>query len=166
MRSFHSSRNAMTPEALEARRMKAVALFRSGVAQATVAKRLGVSRTAVHYWHKAWKHEGREALAKRKQGPRYKLSEREVEHVEATLLRGPEAHGYHTQLWTLARITKAVKEVTGVAYGERSIWHVLRRMGWSCQKPARRAKERNEAAIAHWKKVEWPSIQKRGAKMA
>lgn len=146
--------------------MKAAALFRRGVAQAAVAKRFDVSRTAVHYWHKEWKEKGAQALKRRKQGPRYKLTERELGKVETALLKGPETAGYHTQLWTLARITDTVLHVTGIAYGDRSIWHVLRRMGWSCQKPARRAKERDEEAIARWIKVEWPSIKKRGAKTA
>lgn len=156
----------MSPKALERRRMQAVALFRKGVAHAVVARRLTVSRTAVHYWHKAWNTEGRAALKARKQGPRYKLTKEEVARVEAALLAGPEACGYTTQLWTLARITETVKASTGVAYGDRSVWHVLRRMGWSCQKPARRAKERNEKAIAHWIKVEWPSIRKKGLNTA
>ena len=152
----------MTPEELEARRMKAVKLFRKGVAQAEVARSLKVTRTAAHYWHQAWDKEGEKALEKRPQGPHAKLTGKELIKVERALLRGPEAYGYHTNLWTLSRITEVVKKVAKVTYQDRSVWHVLLRMGWSSQKPERRAKERDEKAIAHWKKVEWPSIQKKG----
>lgn len=162
MRPFNFSRQHMTPEALESRRMKAVALFRKGVLQAGVAKHLGVSRTAVWYWHKAWEAGGIQALQKKKQGPHSKLSEKELRKVEQALLRGPTKYGYATELWTLKRITALIKMITGVSYGERSAWFVLGRLGWSCQKPERRSKERDEKAIAYWKKTEWPAMQKRG----
>jgi len=80
------------------------------------------------------------------------------------LERGPEASGYATQLWTLARVGKVITREGHVTYGQTQVWRILRSLGWSCQKPARRAKERDEEAIARWMKVEWPSIQKRGAK--
>ena len=159
---FYSSRNYMTPEELEARRMKASDLFRKGTAQAEVAKRLKVTRTAAHYWHKAWEKEGKEALLKQNVGPKGKLTKESIAKVEWALLRGPEAYGYHTNLWTISRITAVVKKTTGAAYRDRSVWHVLLRMGWSSQKPERRAKERDEKSIARWKKTEWPSLQKKG----
>jgi transposase len=47
----------------------------------------------------------------------------------------------------------------GVRYDLSGIWHVLRRMGWSCQKPERQARERDEDAIAAWRKADWPRIK-------
>lgn len=152
----------MTPEELEARRIKAARFFARGVTQYAIAQRFGVSTAAVYYWHRSWKKKGEEALLKKDVGPKGKLTKAEIKKVERALLKGPETFGYASQLWTLPRITEVVKKITKEIYKDRSIWHVLMRMGWSCQKPTRKAKERDEKAIVRWKKVEWPFIKKRG----
>jgi len=36
-------------------------------------------------------------------------------------------------------------------------------MGWSCQKPARRALERDEQAIGVWKQRRWPALKTKPA---
>jgi transposase len=44
------------------------------------------------------------------------------------------------------------------------VWKLLRQgLGWSWQKPERRALQRDEAAIEHWKTHEWPRIKTRRA---
>lgn len=48
----------------------------------------------------------------------------------------------------------------GVGYHPSQVWRILRAMGWSCQKPERRARERDEDAIHRWRRVEWPRIKK------
>jgi len=156
----------MTPEELEKRRMKAMRRFEKEMPQAEIARELGVTKVAVHYWHRAWKENGKEALYKKKSGPEGQVGEKEKAKIERALLKGPEAAGYATDLWTLARIRKLIKEKTGVAYGQTQVWRLIRTMGYSYQKPMRRAKERDEEAIAYWKRVTWPAIQKRGPRSA
>jgi transposase len=39
------------------------------------------------------------------------------------------------------------------------VWRLLRRLGWSVQRPARRASERDDAEIARWRAQEWPRIK-------
>ncbi|WP_341271202.1 winged helix-turn-helix domain-containing protein [Leptospira noguchii] len=41
---------------------------------------------------------------------------------------------------------------------------ILRRIGFSVQKPIRRAKERDEKAISNWKKHRWLKIKKKPKK--
>jgi hypothetical protein len=41
------------------------------------------------------------------------------------------------------------------------VWVILRhRLGWTLQRPERRASERDEEAIARWVQQEWPRIKK------
>jgi putative transposase len=40
--------------------------------------------------------------------------------------------------------------------------HILRKLGWTSQKPLRQAAERDEEAIERWKQEEWPSLKKSG----
>ncbi len=75
-------------------------------------------------------------------------------------MQGALAQGFPTELWTLPRVAKLIKQRFGVAYSSGHIWHLLRRLGFSCQKPARRATQRDEAAIERWKKRRWPALKK------
>ena len=84
----------------------------------------------------------------------------QIEAVRAALKNGPRANGFATDLWTLARVAEVIEATTGVRYGPTQTWEILRkRLGWSRQRPARRALERNDEAIATWVEEEWPRIK-------
>jgi transposase len=93
------------------------------------------------------------------------LSREQLVEVEAVLAEGAAANGYPTDLWTLARVAEVIERISGVSYHPRHVWRVLRQqLGWSWQRPARRAVERDEATIARWLKRRWPQLKKgRGA---
>lgn len=153
-------------ETRERRRRRAARLFSQGKSQAEAARQCGVSREAARTWYHTWKQEGVKGLAARKPGPVPRLTDAKKEQVERALLRGPRAFGYTTDLWTLARISALIRQVAHVPYHPGHVWRVLLAMGWSCQKPEPRARERNERAISYWKRVSWPRIQKRGRNLA
>jgi transposase len=77
------------------------------------------------------------------------------------LAQGPRKHGYRTELWTLARVAELIAVTFGVGYHPSAVWHILRAMDWTCQKPEHRARERDEQAIAIWREEQWPRIKKR-----
>lgn len=149
---------------LEKRRFKAEKLFTKGIHQAAVARRLKVSRTAVHYWHTMWKKKGKDGLRRKRPGPEPRLTEKKLWRVKQALAKGPLAAGYDTNLWTLARIAHVIQRKTRVLYGTSQVWYLLRSVGWTSQKPETRYRNRNEAAIKRWKEESWPRIQKRGLK--
>ena len=149
-------------DALEQRRLKAFKLLEAGVAQAEVARRVGVHRQSVSRWAKEAKRTGRTGLLKAgRAGRRPKLSAVQVEQIKSALLLGPEAHGYATALWTIPRVRALIQELTGYPYHPGHVWRLLRSFGWSSQRPAGRALERDEAAIKRWKRTEWPRIKKK-----
>lgn len=88
------------------------------------------------------------------------LSAEQKTHLAQVLLHGAQAAGYQTELWTLKRIAKVIWQEFRVRYRPNALWYLLRGMGWSCQKPQRRACQRDEAAIAHWTHYRWPHIKK------
>lgn len=151
--------------ALKARRLQAAAMFDRGKRQAGVVTELGVSAQTASRWHRAWLEQGRDGLAGAdRAGRRRKLTGAQLAEVETALLEGPRANGFPTEMWTLARVTEVIERVTGVRYSQAQTWTVLReRLGWSRQRPARRAVERSEEAIATWVKKDWPRIKKRPA---
>lgn len=147
---------------LAERRMRAVDMFEAGKRQVDVVMELEVSAQTASRWHKAWVEGGRDALAGvGRAGRRPWLSDEQVAEVEAALTEGPKAHGFATDMWTLARVAEVIERVSGVRYSQTQTWAVLReRLGWSRQRPARRAVERDDAKIEAWRKTEWPRIKK------
>jgi len=148
-------------EALTRRRMRAADMFRRGRSQAEVARALDVSAEAVSQWYRLWRAGGRAALAGAgRAGRRPRVSDDQLADVVAALKLGPRANGFPTELWTLTRVADLIEAITGVRYGQTQTWELLRkRLGWTRQRPARRALERNDEAIATWVATEWPRIK-------
>ena len=151
-----------TPQQLQKRREQAIQLWQHGKIPAAIARALSASRSSVARWIQTYECEGTHGLkAKPVAGRPPALSPKQKQELEQLLIKGPLAAGYQTDLWTLKRITKLIKRHFGIAYHPGHAWKVLQHLGWSCQKPERRATQRNEAAIAHWKRYVWPQIKKK-----
>ena len=152
---------------LEQRRRQAIALLEQGIMAAKVAKAVGTSRASVTRWRQAYEEGGKPGLAAQPHpGRTPKLTEKQRQRLGRLLLQGPRKHGYGTELWTLARVVEVIAVTFGVDYDPSQVWRILRALGWSCQKPERRARERDEAAIATWRQEQWPRIKKRPQKQA
>jgi transposase len=136
-------------------------MFAAGASQAEVARAFGVSRQAASVWYARWRAGGTSALrGAGRTGRPPRLAPAELDAVDQALRKGPTAFGYETDLWTLARVASVIERLTGVAYHPGHVWRLLRRLGWSLQRPARRAVERDEEAIAAWVKRDWSRINK------
>jgi transposase len=94
-------------------------------------------------------------------GPKARIGGAQTQSIVDALLEGPAAYGYKTQLWTLPRVADLINDLTGVRYHPGHVWRVLGSLGFSCQRPERRAIERDDKAIRHWKRVTWPNIKKK-----
>jgi len=148
--------------ALERRRFRAARLLQRGLKPAEVARRLGVHRQSVGRWQQQFEREGLAGLKKAgRAGRPPKLTADQLLHLEAELVRGPRAWGYTTELGTTQRVADLIQRRFGVRYHRDHVGRVLAQMEWSCQRPAGRAKERNEARIRRWKRQEWPRIKKK-----
>jgi transposase len=146
---------------LQARRLRAAELFAAGVRQAEVARQLEVSAQAVSVWYGRFKTGGTEALRSRgSSGPTPRLSDAQLATVEQALLEGATAHGFAGELWTLDRIAIAIERLTRVQHHPAHLWALLRhRLGWSVQRPKRRAVDRDQEAIDRWVTERWPRIK-------
>ena len=153
-----NARGLRDRQAFEGVRMQAGGLFAAGRSQAQVARTLGVARQNVSRWHAQWRQGGLEAL--RSAGPTGhapRLSDQQLHRIDQALRQGARAHGFDTDHWTLARVTTVVERLTGVGYHRGHVWKLLRhRLHHRLQRPARRAVERDERAIARWVAEDWP----------
>lgn len=150
-----------SPQELERRRHRALALLARGDAPVDVAARVGVDRRSVRRWKAAHRAQGvRGVQAKPAPGRPPKLTARQRGQLERLLLKGALAAGFATPLWTCPRVATVIARRFQVRYHVDHLGRVLHAMGWSPQLPARRALERDEAAIAQWIKVRWPQVKK------
>ena len=158
---FGAMRPRVAANQLEHRRRRAIHLWRRGKAVAMITRTLGTGQRSVWRWVRTYLQHGLPGLRARPipGRPSYLSAEQKMQLVHV-LLRGAQAAGYRTELWTLQRVAKIIRHEFQVRYHPNALWHLLRGIGWSCQKPERRACQRDEAAIAHWRRYRWPHIKK------
>lgn len=150
-----------SPRELQRRRERAVGLLDEGYQPVEVARMVGVDRRSVRRWKAAVRKGGHRALAARPASGRpAKLSTRQQAQLEKALLKGAKAAGFATDLWTCPRVARLIKKRFGVSFHVDHIGRLLRGLGWSPQKPARRAIERHEDGIRDWIKIDWPRVKK------
>lgn len=156
--------NKIDQAELEKRRMKAIRLFEKDVAPAEVARRLDVHRQSATRWRNQWLAGGSDALrSKGSIGRKRDLSPEQEQELAALVEAGAVAAGLTTEVWTLPRIARLIRERFGVDYHPAHVSRLLAAMGFSCQRPARRAIERDEEKIRRWKRHKWPALKKKPA---
>jgi transposase len=147
---------------LERRRMKAARWLQQGMRCAEVARRVGVHRQSVSRWKAQIEQQGLAALKQASRaGRKPKLTPEDLVQLEEALLKGPKALGYITEIWTTQRVAELIQQRFHVRYHRDHVGRLLAQLHWSCQRPTGRSKERDEAAIQGWKRVEWFRIKKR-----
>ena len=150
-----------SPEELERRRLRALALLEDGLLPSEVARRVGADRRSVRRWKAAAREHGEAGVrARSASGRPSKLGARHKRRLEVLLIKGPLAAGFHTDLWTCARVAELVKQRFGVDYHVDHVGRLLHDLGWSPQKPARRAFERDEQQIRRWVRKDWLRVKK------
>lgn len=154
-----------SPTDLEARRRRAVALLETGLGVREVARQISCSPASVSRWQAEVRARGPDGLrSKPAPGRPPRLTARQRAMLLTLLLRGATAHGFRTDLWTCSRVVTVIARTFKVTYHPAHVWKLLRAEGWSCQKPERRAKERDETAIERWRTDRWPHIKKRASR--
>lgn len=144
------------------RRVRAGRLLLNGKKPAEVATLVGAPRQTVYRWLDVLRESGIDALRDMSKGGRPALMGAEqLDELRAALIEGPLANGYATELWTIKRVRLMIEKRFGIAYSDVHVWRLLGSLGFSSQKPEKRALERNEAAVEHWKRRTWPAIKKK-----
>ncbi|MET8630055.1 winged helix-turn-helix domain-containing protein [Kitasatospora sp. NPDC004669] len=140
-------------------RRQAVERFESGDRSRDIAAALRVSVRSVERWRRQWREGGAAGVASRGSPGRPKLSDAQIARLERELERGPLAHGWEDQRWTLAQVKTLIGRLFHVSYTVEGTWVLLRRHGWSWQEPVRRAIERDDAAVELWRKETWSRVK-------
>lgn len=155
----------LTRAQLEERRRLGAEMLRQGkLSQAAIARRLGVSRSAVSQWAKHLAHGGlRQLRSRTSSGRPAKLSKVQKQALRRLLKRGARHAGFPTERWTSQRIQTLIEREFQVTYHPTYVARLLKQLGWSPQVPLPRAKERDETLIRVWLAQDWPRIKKSAA---
>lgn len=145
---------------MERRRRKGMRLLARGVTQAEVARLCGVTRQTAFTWSRMLAAEP-QAWRRKQLGRPTALSAEDLKRLSKLLLAGAIQNGFPTELWTLARVAALIKREFGVEFGKPNVWHILRALGFSSQRPTGKAIQRDEAAIVEWKVKRWPALKKK-----
>jgi len=156
------STHGSEPYGEDVRRRAVELVCRDGWKPSKVAAVLSCSVRSVQLWVRKSSSGRRTAALKTGKAPgaKPKLDARQKQRLLKRLAKGPEANGFAGQLWTCPRIAELIRREFGVSYHVRYLPALLKALGWSVQKPKRRALERNADAIDAWVASDWPRIKK------
>ena len=144
------------------RRLRAGRMLLAGKAPAQVAQAVGVARQTVYRWKAVLNEGGLDALRTMPlPGRPARLDEQQLQALGRMLLDKPTDHGFGTELWTLKRVGVLIKRQFDVRLRQTQVWRILGALGFSVQKPERRAIERDEDAVQTWKRTTWPGLKKK-----
>lgn len=149
------------------RRVRAGRMLLAGKTPAEAAHAVGVARQTVYTWKAVLDEGGIDALrAIPSRGRPARLDERQLQTLGRLLLDKPTEHGFGTELWTLKRVGAVIQARWGVKFSQTHIWRILGELGFSVQKPEKRAIERNEDAVQTWRRKTWPGLKKKSSARA
>jgi transposase len=163
-------RSKGTAAELERRRRRAVQLLEQREKPAVIARILGVTRSTLHRWRRMSRQD-HGLDAKPVPGARRRLTDPQLKELEVLLDKGAPAHGFPNEMWTAARVAEVIHRHFAVKYHPDYVLRLLRRrLHWTCHKPQKRARERNDKEVERWKADEFPRIireaWRRGAHIA
>jgi transposase len=146
---------------LEKRRHKAIELYRKGKQTIEIAHIIGATRRTIRRWKALYRQMGIRGLkAVPASGRPVRLGLEQRNELERILMDGARAAGYDTDLWTCPRVAEVIRRQFGVRYHVDHIGRLLHSLGWSPQRPQRRAMERDEQKVRSWIKGSWGRIKK------
>lgn len=142
------------------RRLRAGRMLLAGKTPAEAARAVGVARQTAYTWKAVLDEGGIDALrAMPPRGRPARLDEQQLQTLGRLLLDKPTTHGFGTELWTLKRIGVLIQRRWGVTFSQTHIWRILGELGFSVQKPDKRAIERDEDAVQTWRRKTWPPLK-------
>lgn len=146
-----SHKSSLSHKDKELRRLKAGKMLEKGISQADIARKFKLTPVTLTYWHEAWERQGIKGL-KSKGHPGFvsRFTEENRKKLKKIILQGAARYGYSTDFWTLSPIAAVIKKEFRISFSNVWVWKIVLSLGFSCQKPQVKDKEREEKAIYEW----------------
>jgi len=144
-----------------ARRLHAVLLNHQRHTSGQIADVLGAPRSKVSLWLGQYERYGWEALLEGHRSGRPKeLSLAQLSQLDGVIDSGPIAYGFSTGVWTSPMIARVIAEEFQVHYHPGHVRKVLKRMGFSVQRPRRQLAKADPVAQDRWQRYTYPRLKK------
>ena len=145
----------------EALRRRCVELKQTGWKQADIARAFGLTAGWVSQTLKTYREQGESGLTTGKRtGAPSRLKAHQLDQLTKELAKGAEHHGFSGQVWTRPRINQVIHKLFGVSYDPSQIGRLLKKAGWSRQKPTLQARQQDSQAVANWREERLPALKK------
>ena len=155
------------PSDLELLRRRCAELKDMGWQQSKIAQALGLTEGWVSRTLKKYRQDGPAGLAWHKPlGPACRLTDEQVKLLLVELSKGAVAQGFAGEVWTRSRINQVINRLFGVNYDPSQIGRLLKRAGWSRQKPQPKARQQDATAVQQWREERLPELKKSPARGA
>ena len=145
------------------RRLAVQRVVEGGEVPSEVMRSLGLCRTTIYPWLRAYAAKGREALTGRKAlGPKTKLTGKQRQQVRRWIVgKDPRQYGFEFGLWTRRIVIELIAEKFGLTLGLTGVGRLLASLEITPQKPLRRAYERDPKAVKAWLAEDYPKLKRR-----
>jgi transposase len=139
-------------------------MFEQNLNVQVIATSLKVDDQTIRRWRRVFKAKGREGLlARRHFGRPSRLTSPQKDRLAELLVKTPAECGFDRHLWTQQLIADLIVREFGISYHHDHVGVILRDIGFTHQKPTRRAQERDEARIERWRREFWPDLLKKAS---
>lgn len=150
---------------IEYTRQICLKLLAQKMKQAKIAEIIGKTQGYVSQIKKRYEMYGEQGLKEKKAaGAACKISESQKASLEKMIDLGAENNGFEGAIWTRKRIKMLIEGHFSVIYSEKQIGRLLKKMGYSLQKPQKKDYRQKESAIEKWKKEDLPAYKKKHKK--
>lgn len=154
---------AYSHQTLEEIRIDAVRRVEAGESPEAVIAGLGMNRRTIYRWLAAYHYSGQDGLqAKPIVGAPPKMNAKQMAKL-ARLIRekNPLQLKFEYALWTLAMIRQLIHKQFDIRLSEVSVGRLMKRLGFSPQRPLYRAWQQNPELVESWREKEYPKIARR-----
>lgn len=149
------------PSDYELLRRRCAELKDQGWQQSKIAQALGLTEGWVSRTLTKYRQQGQAGLAWRKpSGPNCRLTDEQIVQLLAELNQGAEHHGFSGAVWTRPRVNDVIKKLFGVSYDPSQVGRLLKKAGWSRQKPQKQARQQDPQAVQQWRQERLAELKK------
>jgi len=144
-----------------ASRIHAIILSIEKYTTTRIADILKVNRTTVPIWINNWNKFGEGGLLEgHRSGRKKKLTDEDLRRLGDIIESGPVAYGINSGVWTSVIIAEVIEDEFGVEYHPGHVRKILRKIGFSVQRPTTKLINGDLRKKAKWMRYTYPNLKK------
>lgn len=142
-------------------RIQGILMSLDGHTTGEIAQHLKVHRSTVPLWIEHWNRYGEEGLWEgQRSGRPAGLDEDQRQRLRDILDSGPVAYGLETGIWTSPLVSRIIHDEFDQDYHPGHVRKLLRRLGYSVQRPTTRLVQANAKQQRKWVRYTYPNLKK------